>query len=136
MCCVAQSENTRTPANLALAAELRAEAAAIGLSHKALAEKAGIPYGNVVKTMSAVRHTTVTDLVKLAVALGLTPSDIATRTVTRMGGMEVVIASARAEASGAPANVTPLRPRTAEEVDAYAGDKAAYRDPEAETDED
>lgn len=133
---MAQSESTRTPANLALAAELRAEAAAVGLSHKALAEKAGVPYGNVVRTMSAQRHTTVTDLVKLAGALGITPADIASRIVARMGGMDAVIADARGEVSEGLHNVTPLRPDTAADVDAYTGAKAAYRDPEADTDED
>jgi len=132
---VAQTSDTRTPANLALAAELRAEAAAVGMTHKQLAEAAGIAYGSIVKTMSAQRHTTAGELLQLAVALNLTPAQLAERVVTRMGGMPALEANTRRPLSVVTDNVTNIRPDTTGEIDAYAGDKAAYRDEEADTDE-
>lgn len=92
-------------------------------------------YATVVRTMSADRHTTAGELMHLAVALNLTPADLANRVVARMGGMDALKTNARRPLSAVPNNVTDLRPDTTGEIDAYKGDKAAYRDPEADTDE-
>lgn len=135
LCHVAKSDFTETPANLALAAELRAEAAALGLSHRALGEKAGVSYPTVVRTMSAARHTTAGELFQFAKALGMTPAQLADRVVARMGGMDALEANAKPSLSAVPNNVTNLRPDTTDEIDAYQGDTAAYRDEEADTDE-
>lgn len=135
LCHVAKSDFTQTPANLALAAELRAEAAALGLSHKALGERAGIKYPTVVRTMSADRHTTAGELFQFATALGLTPSELAERVVARMGGLEALESNTRRPLSAVPSNVTNIRPDTTGEIEGYQGASAAYRDEEADTDE-
>jgi hypothetical protein len=114
---VAKSD-TETPANVALASELRAEAAAQGMTHRQLAERSGIPYGNVVKTMSSARHTTVTEIQQFAVGLGLTPDVLIRRVVERMGGMPAVVdMTKRRMSEGVPNNVTAL-PRRVEDMSA------------------
>lgn len=125
--------DTETPANAALAAELRAESAAQGITHRQLAERSGIPYGNVVKTVSSQRHTTVTEIHQFAVGLRLTPDALMRRVVERMGGMPAVVEmTERRMSEGAPNNVTRL-PRRVEDMsaDELEGQRhAATRDDE------
>lgn len=120
----------KSAANRALAAEIRAERAAVGLTVKELAVRSGVPYGTLNRLLPGERDISYTQLVRLATALGLDPSELSNRAVRRMGGLDAIVSGVRAQ------NVTTLRrveDLSLEELDQEQ--YAANRDKEADTDE-
>ena len=113
-----------TDATEAVAAELRAERAAARLTVEELADLSGVHRGTLLRYLNAKRDIPVSTLVQIAEGLGVPAHLILERASERM--------------SEKRSNVTPLRGRnlTTKEIDEYAGDKAAHRDPEMDTDED
>ncbi|TDW69128.1 transcriptional regulator with XRE-family HTH domain [Curtobacterium sp. PhB25] len=121
----------KTAANQALAAEIRAERAAVGITVRELALRSGVPYGTLNRILPGERDISFGQLTQLAGALGVTPSDLSERAVRRMGGMDAVVSGVSGQ------NVTPLRrveDMTVDEIEAEQK-KAATIDPEMDTDE-
>lgn len=121
----------KTAANQALAAEIRAERAAVGITVRELALRSGVPYGTLNRILPGERDISFGQLTQLAGALGLTPSELSERAVRRMGGMDAVVSGVSGQ------NVTPLRrveDMTVDEIEAEQK-KAATIDPEMDTDE-
>jgi transcriptional regulator with XRE-family HTH domain len=108
----------------AVAAELRAERAAARLTVEELAERSGVHRGTLLRYLNAKRDIPVSTLIQIAEGLNIAPHLILERAAERM--------------SEKRSNVTPLRSRefTTEQIEGFAGDKAAHRDPEMDTDED
>lgn len=115
--------------NEAVAAELKAAHTAEGLSRKQLAAKTGIPMVSLERFLNAKRDISVRTLGLIADASNIDPAEIMERAQKR----------ARRLASEASAtNVTKFPPLNAEdtgEIEMYPGAVAAYRDAEADTDE-
>lgn len=108
--------------NAAVAAQLRAEAAAAKLSDKALAQKAGLQYSSLRRWLGKEpgneRNIDVAVLAELAKALGLTPLEVVRRAEERM--KVVVDLGARRDASdGAD---TPEQNDSGQAVAALMGD--------------
>jgi transcriptional regulator with XRE-family HTH domain len=120
--------------NQALAAELRAAKGAAKLSVRVLVERSGLATATLNRMLNGERDIKVSQLYLLADALGVSPVQLVERAVERARGMEAATTDEQ-RVSSAPSNVTPLRPSTAEDLDKYAGPRAAYRDEEADTDE-
>lgn len=68
---------------LAVAAQLRAERAANGMTQKELAEKAGLGISSVQRYLNGQRAITLDDLAALSHALGFEPEEIISRAVDR-----------------------------------------------------
>lgn len=127
---VADNEQ-KTAANRALAAEIRAERAAVGITVRELALRSGVPYGTLNRLLPGERDISFGQLTQIAGALGLTPSELSDRAIRRMGGMDAVVSGVGAQ------NVSPLRrveDMTVEEIESERK-KAATIDPEMDTDE-
>jgi transcriptional regulator with XRE-family HTH domain len=110
----------------ALAATVRAERAARDLTQKELGRLAGIDERMIRRIEGEETDVKVPVFVKLASGFGLTSSQL----------MDLV--TARIPVSDVPDNVTAFPPLDLDDtgaIDAYQGDKAAYRDPEADVDE-
>lgn len=121
----------KSAANRALAAEIRAERAAEGITVRELALRSGIAYGTLNRILPGERDISFTQLTQLAAALKLTPQELSERAVRRMGGMQAVVSEVQGK------NVTPLRrveDMTVDEIEAEHK-KAATVDPEMDTDE-
>lgn len=129
--------------NAAVAAELRAEKAAKRpkLSVRRLAETAGMTVVTTNRVLNGERDINVTQLLQLAAALEVPPTELYERAVARLGGMPVVLASAteRAErtareqmSEASPTKVikfpTAVEDMTVEEIEAQR--HAATRDGE------
>lgn len=69
--------------NLALAAEIRAERAASGLTQAQLAEKSGINYETLKFVLKGTRPINVTQIVQLSQAFGIEPADLVERAMAR-----------------------------------------------------
>jgi lambda repressor-like predicted transcriptional regulator len=127
--------------NRALADQINMERARIRMpngrtmSVRALAEKADLPVDTLRRQLKNERDLTVTQVGLMADALGLPPEELVRRAIDNAGGMDALVNGTRRPLSAVPDNVTNLRPDTTGEIDAYMGDKAAYRDDEADTDE-
>jgi transcriptional regulator with XRE-family HTH domain len=147
-CTVFQVEK-KSPMNLALAAELRAERGAKQMTVKQLSEAAGIPTATLNRVLAGERDINITQIGHLARALSIDPAVLTRRAVLRMGGMEVLEAEAEERATrngvamseATATNVTRLHNRndqlTAEQIDAGTEDKAASEiTPESALDED
>jgi transcriptional regulator with XRE-family HTH domain len=87
-------ENVKSPLNLALAAELRAERVAINMTIEELRERAGITKPTMLRILSGSRDINVTQLAKLAQAMNITAEDLFRRAVDRMGGMGALMSEA------------------------------------------
>lgn len=70
--------------NAAIAAELRAERGAVMMTNKEIAAASGVSLPSVSRYMTAKRHIDVTALYDIAIAMGTTPSEIATRAQIRL----------------------------------------------------
>lgn len=124
------NNDSKTAAYGALAAEIRAERAALGITVKELAVRSGVPYGTLNRLLPGTQDFTFSQLTQIATGLGITPAELSDRAVRRMGGLEALVSEVQGK------NVTPLRrveDFTLEELDAERF--AANRDKEAETDE-
>jgi transcriptional regulator with XRE-family HTH domain len=129
--------NTKDSAiNQAMAAELRAERAkTIGLTVELLAKRSGVSFGTLRRILNGTVDIAVPDLAALAAVFGVSPQELMKRAVENAGGYEVLPGAVSEDAAH---NVTdfPKRPTTAEEFDAYQGDRAAHAlDEESEHDE-
>lgn len=123
-------EQQKSPVNLAVAAEIRAERGAQRVTVKQLALAAGMVESTLNRVLAGERDINVTQLTKIATVLGTTPEALMERAVRRMGGVDVLMSDVQSK------NVTPLRrveDFTLEELDKEKF--AANRDKEAETDE-
>lgn len=125
----------KSPENLAMAAEIRAERAAYRpkLSVKELARRSGIAYGTLNRILSGERDINTTQISRIAVVLGTTPAKLMDGATERLGGVDGLRALVSEVKSD---NVTPLRAVedfTLEELDREQ--YAANRDKEADTDE-
>lgn len=69
--------------NLALAAEIRAERAASGLTQMQLAEKSGINYETLKFVLKGTRPINVTQIVQLSRAFGIEPAVLVERAMAR-----------------------------------------------------
>lgn len=117
--------------NQAVAAEIRAERGAQRMTVKQLALASGMVESTLNRALAGERDINVTQLTKIAAALGTTPDALMTRAVTRMGGIDVLMSDVGRK------NVTPLRrveDMTVDEIEAEQK-KAATIDPEMDTDE-
>jgi transcriptional regulator with XRE-family HTH domain len=124
-------ENDKSPLNQALAAELRYERGAAGLTIDKLAETADITRATLLRVLAGKRDINVTQLAKLGIALKITPEELLRRAVTRMGGMDSLMSEAPAQ------NVFVLKSVDdfdTGELDASIA-QAALRDKEMDTDE-
>jgi transcriptional regulator with XRE-family HTH domain len=127
---VAENEQ-KTAANRALAAEIRAERAAVDITVRELALRSGVPYGTLNRILPGERDISFGQLTQIAAALGVTPSELSDRAIRRMGGMDAVVSGVGAQ------NVSVLRrveDMTVDEIEAERK-KAATIDPEMDTDE-
>ena len=127
---VADNEQ-KTAANQALAAEIRAERAAVGITVRELALRSGVPYGTLNRILPGERDISFGQLTQIAGGLGVSPSELSDRAIRRMGGMGAVVSGVAAQ------NVSPLRrveDMTVEEIESERK-KAATIDPEMDTDE-
>lgn len=75
----ARSRDTDSEVLAAVAAELRAEAARQAMSLRDLADRAGLPYPTVQKSLSAMHMIDVNELALLCEALGITPAELMER---------------------------------------------------------
>jgi transcriptional regulator with XRE-family HTH domain len=133
-------ENLKSPLNVALAAELRAERVAINMTIEELRQRAGLTKPTMLRILAGTRDINVTQLAKLGTALDVTPEDLLRRAVTRMGGMDVLTAQAEgpgtSEAGSNVLNIEDKRYRnmTAADIDEYQREpgqgKAALHDDE------
>jgi transcriptional regulator with XRE-family HTH domain len=124
-------EQQKSPMNQAVAAEIRAERGAQRMTVKQLALASGMVESTLNRALAGERDINVTQLTKIAAALGTTPDALMTRAVDRMGGIDVLMSDVRRK------NVTPLRrveDMTVDEIEAEQK-KAATIDPEMDTDE-
>lgn len=127
-------EISKDDINQALAAEIRAAKGAAKLPVRVLVERSGIATATLNRILNGEREIKVTQMYLLADALGVAPAHLIERAVQRAEGMAAAAAEEQ-RLSDASSNVTFLRPGTADEIDKYAGPRAAYRDEEADTDE-
>lgn len=70
--------------NAAVAAELRAERAAVRMTNKDIAEASGVSLPSVSRYMTAQRRIDVAVLYDIAIAMGTTPVEIFTRAQIRL----------------------------------------------------
>ncbi|QIS38661.1 helix-turn-helix domain-containing protein [Clavibacter capsici] len=124
-------ENDKSPLNHALAAELRYERGAAGLTIDKLAEEADITRPTLLRVLAGKRDINVTQLAKLGIALNITPEELLRRAVTRMGGMESLMSEAPAQNVHVLKSVDTL---DTGELDAAVA-QAALRDREMDQDE-
>lgn len=127
---IVDTNDQKSAANRALAAEIRAERAAVGLTVKELAIRSGVPYGTLNRILPGERDISYTQMVQIAAALHVDPAELSNRAMRRMGGLEAVVSEVQAQ------NVTKLRrveDLSLEELDTERF--AANRDKEADTDE-
>lgn len=116
--------------NLALAAEIRAERAASGLTQKQLADASGINYETLKNVLKGTRDINVTQIAQLAAAFNIPASDLVERAMIRAERMS--------EGSTTSSTEDP-RAMSAEELDQIDKkdvDLAAHpKTPESEQDE-
>lgn len=124
-------ENVKSPLNLALAAELRGERVALGLTIADLIARTGIPKSTMLRVLSGERDINVTQLAQLAEAMGKTPEYFMRRAVERMGGMGALMSEAPAQNVRVLKSVDTL---DTGELDAAVA-QAALRDKEMDQDE-
>lgn len=127
---VVVNNDPKSAAYSALAAEIRAERAALGITVKELAIRSGVPYGTLNRLLPGAQDFTFSQMAQIATGLGITPAELSDRAVRRMGGLGALVSEVQAQ------NVTPLRrveDLSLEELDEERF--AANRDKEAETDE-
>jgi transcriptional regulator with XRE-family HTH domain len=128
---IVETNDQKSAANRALAAEIRAERAAVGLTVKELAVRSGVPYGTLNRILPGERDINYTQIVQISAALGLDPAELSNRAMRRLGGLEAVVSEVQGH------NVTPLRrveDMTVDEIEAERK-QAATIDPEMDTDE-
>ena len=126
-----ENNDPKSAAYRALAAEIRAERAALGITVKELALRSGVPYGTLNRLLPGTQDFTFSQMAQIASGLELTPSELSDRAVRRMGGMEALVSEVQGQ------NVTPLRRVEDMSVDEIEAEKkrAATIDPEMDTDE-
>jgi transcriptional regulator with XRE-family HTH domain len=125
----------KSPENLAMAAEIRAELAAYRprMTVKELALRSGIAYGTLNRILSGERDINTTQISRIAVVLETTPAKLMDGATERLGGIEGLQALVSEVKSN---NVTPLRIVDVPSLDDLDKEQyAANRDKEAETDE-
>jgi transcriptional regulator with XRE-family HTH domain len=124
-------ENLKSPLNVALAAELRAERVAINMTIEELRQRAGLTKPTMLRILAGTRDINVTQLAKLSQAMNITAEELFRRAVERMGGMGALM-------SEAPANNVHVLKSVDDfdtgELDASIA-QAALRDKEMDTDE-
>jgi transcriptional regulator with XRE-family HTH domain len=114
--------------NQAIAGELRAEQNKRKLSQAELSKRSGIPIATMQRLLTGKYDIRAEALVAVATAIGADPADV----------MRDAVKYAEQLLSEVTDNVTAFPGLNADdtgEIDTYAGAKAAYRDPEADTDE-
>jgi transcriptional regulator with XRE-family HTH domain len=117
--------------NEAVAAELKAAHTAEGLTRKQLSAATGIPMVSLERFLNAKRDINVRILGLIAAASNADPAEIMERATRRAARL----AAAASEAGGNVTAFPTLNTENTGEIDMYRGDKAAYRDPEADEDE-
>jgi transcriptional regulator with XRE-family HTH domain len=125
----------KSPENLAMAAEIRAELAAYRprMTVKELALRSGIAYGTLNRILSGERDINTTQISRIAVVLETTPAKLMDGATERLGGIEGLQALVSEVKSN---NVTPLRIVDVPSLEDLDKEQyAANRDKEAETDE-
>jgi len=120
--------------NQALAAEINGERAAQGLTQRQLAAKSGVNYHTLLNVLDGSRDINVTQIVKLAAAFDLDPSELVERAMTRAERM-----SAGSTTSSTEKTLKDPREMDAEELEKLRQDDvdlAAHpKTPESEQDE-
>jgi transcriptional regulator with XRE-family HTH domain len=125
----------KSPENLAMAAEIRAELAAYRprMTVKELALRSGIAYGTLNRILSGERDINTTQISRIAVVLEMSPAKLMDGATVRLGGIEGLQALVSEVKSN---NVTPLRIVDVPSLEDLDKEQyAANRDNEAETDE-
>jgi transcriptional regulator with XRE-family HTH domain len=125
----------KSPENLAMAAEIRAELAAYRprMTVKELALRSGIAYGTLNRILSGERDINTTQISRITVVLETTPAKLMDGATERLGGIEGLQALVSEVKSN---NVTPLRIVDVPSLEDLDKEQyAANRDKEAETDE-
>lgn len=74
----------KSPANLAMAAQIRAEQHAAQMTQQQLAAKSGVNYETLKRLLKGSRDITATQIVDLAGAFGIEPAVLVQRAVDRM----------------------------------------------------
>lgn len=74
----------QSPINHALAAEIRAERAAAGLTQQQLATASGINYETLRLVLTGERPINITQIVALATVFSITPADLVHRATRRL----------------------------------------------------
>jgi DNA-binding Xre family transcriptional regulator len=92
-------------------------------NQKMLSEKTGITVSTLQRMVAGYSEISARELSVIAGVLGTTPQEILRITLEQYGGLDRLIE----DVSPAPSNVAPIRkrPDTAQEIDDYAGAKAA-----------
>lgn len=96
----------KSPANLAMAAQLRAEQKANGLTQEQLAAASGINYETLKRILKGTRDINVTQIVALADAFGMSPQKLVQLASERLERM-----NKQSLSEGVANNVTRLHPR-------------------------
>jgi len=118
--------------NQAVAAELKAAYVAERLNQTRLSEITGISMVTLQRVLAGTRDVTVANLGKISAASKVDPETIMERAIARA---QRLAAEAASEAASNVKDFPALDLDDTGAIDAYQGDKAAYRDPEADTDE-
>lgn len=112
----------KSPANRAMAAQIRAEASAEKISQKQLAELSGVNFETMKRIINGTRDINVTQITQIAAALNMPPALLVKRADERLARM-----SQGADILNFP------RPDATGEIDMYPGAKAALEYDESAT---
>lgn len=117
----------KSPANMAMAAQLRAEQTAAGFTQAQLAEAAGINYETMKRLLKGTRDINVTQIAGLAAAFRMSPYELVRLASERLERMNTQAVSDGSD------NVTMLHPRdrTVEQLEGDGRKAADRHDPEA-----
>ena len=135
-------EPVKSAMNRSVGSEIKAMRARRGLLQSELAAKTGISLTQLIRLETNKRDINVTQLFAIAQALDVRPEDIVRSAIDSNGGMEALVSEVHGNNENDLDRARAKRGMTQEEADALTtGDiemadlKAAYRDPEADTDE-
>lgn len=129
--------------NQKVAEKLREKRGGLRLSFEDVAERSGVPLSTVRRIFYPKQDIATSHLTAIAGALGTTAADIMRAAMLEVGedaalaDVTQILLAKRQGVSEARGTVTELHPRdmTAEQIETMVTRRAAYDDPEAETDE-
>jgi len=135
-------ESPKSAMNRSLGAEIKAARTRRGMSQADLAKATGISLTQVQRIETNKRDINVTQLFAIAGAVEMRPDELVRTAIDSNGGLEALVSEVHGNNENDLDRARAKRGMTQDEADALTtGDidqaelKAAYRDPEADTDE-